>query len=295
MARRKGRNTKRTQRQVSKTEIQETPWVDEKPTSERRRVTLLADHTLTYPDLYLSVYIEGDRYEEAAFAQVFARAICTKANTPEEADLVVFTGGPDVDPALYGEIPHSTTQISPSRDTDDINTYMKCLSNGIPMVGICRGAQFLHVMNGGKLFQHVDGHYGDHQLFDNMTKELIQKVSSVHHQSIIRPAPTNKNFMLVATAIGAKCKSRWKNPDEEVKGAILDVEAFFYRDTLCFGIQGHPEYSGYNYFAKWMLDKINELYMLNPDVDWLGSRRRLNPDLLAQRDQIITQTVKETN
>lgn len=34
------------------------------------------------------------------------------------------------------------------------------------MVGICRGAQFLNVMAGGKMIQHVEGHaiHGTHEI-----------------------------------------------------------------------------------------------------------------------------------
>src|SRR3546814_1451063 len=62
-----------------------------------RRVTILRDSKTAYPELWMEVFIgPGPRSETAPFAEYFAKARCTKADTPEEADLVVFVGGADV-------------------------------------------------------------------------------------------------------------------------------------------------------------------------------------------------------
>jgi putative glutamine amidotransferase len=69
-----------------------------------------------------------------------------------ESSLVVFTGGTDINPRLYGERPHShTEQPDDKRDTEEKEIFEKALSMDLPMVGICRGAQFLCAMAGGRL------------------------------------------------------------------------------------------------------------------------------------------------
>lgn len=251
-------------------------------------VNVMADHLLVFPDLYLSVFIVGDEIEQRAFAPMFARSVCHRAKTMREADVVVFTGGPDVDPQLYGERPHKTTRCDEDRDNNDITAYFEAYGQGIPMFGVCRGAQFLHVMNGGKLYQDVENHQGTHKLFDPHTKECIERVSSVHHQAVI----PSVGMQIVATAIGANCNRRALNPTVEITGSNIDVEAFFYPETLCFGVQGHPEYSGYNAYTKWCLEKLNEFFIINPDVEWDGSRRRLKKEILDQRDIRIKKQVK---
>lgn len=69
-------------------------------------------------------------------------------------------------------------------------------------------------------------------------------------------------------------------------GTRADVEAFFYKDTCCLGVQGHPEYSGFNYFTVWTLKKIEEYIAYNLDVTWTGpagdQHLRLKPDCLEQ-------------
>lgn len=265
-----------------------------RPEAGKHRVTLLRDTELEYPELWLSIFVAGNRYEQAQFAEMFSRARCRKANTPQEADIVVFTGGPDVNPALYGEKPHRDTSFYDDRDTADINLYLVCLENGIPMFGVCRGAQFLNVMNGGKLYQDIDGHNGNHSMWDVNRKKMIERVSSVHHQAVI--ANPKGGMEIIATA--NKARERWLNPKDCVRGTVADIEAFFYRDTCCIGVQGHPEYRNYDHFTQWTLELLNELVVLNPDIEWVGEgkikHRRMKPDLLALRNgPAISITKKE--
>lgn len=250
--------------------------------ADKFRVTLQRDHLLTYPDLWLDVFVAGPQWEEAAFAEMFARAACKKAKSLEDADVVVFTGGPDVDPQFYGAERHSTTHVQPGRDSLDIETYQKCLSLGIPMFGVCRGAQFLWVMNGGKLYQDVDNHNGNHAMFDVRELKNVEKVSSVHHQMCIWDEKLTGGVELLGTSSIAR--KRWKDPQLCVRGIHADVEAFFIRDICAFGVQGHPEYSGYNFFAKWCLERLNEFVIVNPDVEWKNTRRRLKPSVIDMRD-----------
>jgi GMP synthase-like glutamine amidotransferase len=154
------------------------------------------------------------------------------------------------------------------------------------MLGVCRGAQFLHVMNGGKLYQDIDNHYGDHKMYDLTAQFFIERISSVHHQACI---PQNENgFKLLGT--NGDARRRRLNPTQSVLGARADVEAFYYRDTCCIGVQGHPEYSGYNRFTKWVLDQINDLVLCSPDIEWRDGQRRVKLDLLQER-KLIAPTI----
>lgn len=57
----------------------------------------------------------------------------------EEADLVLFEGGEDVSPNLYGEPVHPATYISPNRDKAEVALFKKAHSLGKKLLGICRG------------------------------------------------------------------------------------------------------------------------------------------------------------
>lgn len=245
-----------------------------------RKVTVMQGATPNgWKETYLEVYIAGNKSEEAQFAEMFIHSRCTKAKSVEKADLVVFTGGPDVDPQLYGETCHRTTRFSNPRDNEDINLYLKCLDLGIPMLGICRGAQFIHVMRGGKLYQDVDNHHGDHSIWDSRKHFCITEASSVHHQ-MVRPHPD-----MEVLAHCRKSTERWLNATEVDKEVNhQDIEAFFYRDICAIGIQGHPEYRGYTKFAQWTMELLEDLICHNPDIDWVDKNRRLKADLIAQRN-----------
>lgn len=260
-------------------------------TPKEYRVSLLRNNCLEYPELWMEVFIAGDKHEERAFAEMFVQARCSKADDPLKADFVVFTGGADVNPIYYDEERHPLTRIDSRRDEEDLKLYELCLNNGIPMFGVCRGAQFLHVMNGGKLYQDVDNHVGDHAMWDTKANKIIRKVSSVHHQMCIR----NPTGGMIVLADSGKATKRWKNPTDTAHGSHMDVEAFFYRDTCCLGVQGHPEYKGYNEFMKWTLDQINELIVCNPDVELVDRYRRLKLDVREMRDKKWAEKVKELN
>jgi len=249
--------------------VQDKAKDDTKP--PLRPITLIKDTTLKIPELWLEVWVVGDASEQAAFAELFVRACCRKAKSPLEADLVIFSGGSDVNPKLYGEVQHPKTYFNDRRDQEDIAVYRDCLDHGVPMLGICRGAQFLHVMNGGKLYQDVDGHYGDHSMFDIFNKRTIPKISSVHHQMVIE----NKKMEVLAISVG-QSKKRAATPSKIEEGDSNDIEAFWYKDTCCIGIQGHPEYRGYYQYAQWTFDLLEELVVHNNDLVWGDNIRRIN-------------------
>jgi len=71
-------------------------------------------------------------------------------------DGLVITGGKDVDPARYGQAPHPKTD-EPRHDRDEweLALLAAALKRGLPVLGICRGAQVLNVALGGTLHQHL--------------------------------------------------------------------------------------------------------------------------------------------
>lgn len=193
---------------------------------------------------------------------LFAQAGAEKAPTVEEADFVVFTGGEDVDPILYGQRALSETYFNPSRDSTEQAVYHLARSLHKPMFGICRGAQFLHVMNGGTLWQHVENHGGKpHYIVDIESDERVL-ASSVHHQMV----QLNNHMDLIAVCEEQVSKV-FKEDGMEVhitenSDAELEIEAAFYQDTQCFFVQGHPEVGPAPY-ASWCMNKFFDLL-----VEW---------------------------
>lgn len=160
------------------------------------------------------------------------------------SDLIQFTGGEDVNPALYGEIALDCTHFNEHRDTEEKLVYQLARDNNIPMAGICRGAQFLNVMNGGKLYQHVNGHglAGTHPIRSVMGNSTIF-VTSTHHQ-LMRPHPRG---VLEGYAAGLSPTKYYMGEDGEVvsvKDDPVEAEVVWYEDTKCLCFQPHPEHFG---------------------------------------------------
>ncbi len=71
-------------------------------------------------------------------------------------DAFLFTGGHDVSPALYGEEPiPQCAETSPARDAMERLLLEEVLASDKPLLGICRGIQFLNAALGGTLYQDL--------------------------------------------------------------------------------------------------------------------------------------------
>ncbi|NBN89664.1 MAG: gamma-glutamyl-gamma-aminobutyrate hydrolase family protein [Actinobacteria bacterium] len=72
-------------------------------------------------------------------------------------DGLLLMGGPDVDPELYGQEPHSTTYgVDRFQDDFEIGLLRAALELGVPVLAVCRGIQLVNVAMGGTLIQHID-------------------------------------------------------------------------------------------------------------------------------------------
>jgi putative glutamine amidotransferase len=123
--------------------------------------------------------------------------------TLDALDAVVFTGGSDVDPALYGaETEPETSGIHRLRDDAELALLRAALARDMPVLGICRGIQVLNVAMGGDLEQHFEGHKHDppgqflaHDVAIEPNTRLAEMlgerttVMSHHHQGLRTLAP----------------------------------------------------------------------------------------------------------
>lgn len=158
-----------------------------------------------------------------------------------DADLVQFTGGEDVSPHLYGEDKHPYTHNSEARDVFEIEMFERAVKAGKPIAGICRGSQFVHVMNGGKLWQHVDNHGValGHMARCTATGEEVL-VTSTHHQMMVGNVG---DVLLTAFATEHTYKERVED-DKVVRypaDVAPEVESVYHPDTNSLSFQPHPE------------------------------------------------------
>lgn len=170
--------------------------------------------------------LRGDSYK--AVGEMFARHGYTPVYDVEklsEVNLVVFTGGSDVSPYIYGEEPDGARNCDPVRDEFERDLYYTALEEGIPCVGICRGGQLLNVLNGGHMIQDLGMISGDVQMYDSETISWFE-VRVDHHQGMIS----------VEDQYGSIAIS-WYEEHKE----LPDYE-IWYEDTKTLCVQYHPEW-----------------------------------------------------
>jgi putative glutamine amidotransferase len=163
---------------------------------------------------------------------------------------LMLTGGGDVAPSRYGEVPHVTVEeAEDGRDEFEIALVLAARARKLPILAICRGVQVLNVACGGTLVQDIPSQIAgalphslpvpQHQPYelahevwvdkDSLLARLMRErlvdealqVNSRHHQAVKNVA---RGFVVTATA-----------PDGVVE-AIEDPDAPF-----CLGVQWHPE------------------------------------------------------
>lgn len=167
----------------------------------------------------------------------------------EGADAFLLWGGTDIHPSYYGQNPHkfSGAPASPSnRDIWEWKAMQHCKAKGIPIIGVCRGAQFLCAFAGGKLIQHCDGHNNGHHAVLDIADDYYD-VTSSHHQ-MMDVAGTRHE--LVAWAAPAKSSYYYGEISEAPKhvveglstGLFREPEVVFFPEVYGLAIQGHPEW-----------------------------------------------------
>lgn len=187
----------------------------------------------------LKVFVVG---MSTSYANWFPRIL---VNTMEEANVVLFTGGEDINPELYGEQEAYQTYFSPGRDAREVEAYKKALSLGKNMWGTCRGLQLFCAMNGGKLVQHLS-HGGQHKIELNDGGSLI--VNSLHHQLCYPWNLPSDEYELIgwANELSPMHLGGDSGPMDFPKHAfkdnrIMEPEILFFPKTKCLGVQFHPE------------------------------------------------------
>jgi gamma-glutamyl-gamma-aminobutyrate hydrolase PuuD len=125
--------------------------------------------------------------------------------TLDALDGVVFSGGADLDPELYGQEAHPQTKgVVAQRDRGELTLLQGALARDMPVLAVCRGSQVLNVALGGDLVQHLPdvvgdekhkhtpGQYADHDVTveaDTRLGSLLgdrAPVKSHHHQGFGR-------------------------------------------------------------------------------------------------------------
>ena len=129
---------------------------------------------------YVTPAVHGDWEEESALVPVdYVRAVEHAGGRPllvppstdgveetlDALDGIIFSGGGDLDPVLYGQDRHEQTGgIVEERDRGELALLQAALARDMPVLAVCRGSQLLNIGLGGDLVQHLPDEVVDHYL-----------------------------------------------------------------------------------------------------------------------------------
>lgn len=155
-------------------------------------------------------------------------------------DGLLLSGGEDVSPSFYSQEPGMRTGPSSlERDEFEIELIDLAIQDGLPILGICRGAQILNVFMGGSLIQDIDEPKSlSHMSLDRDRSErshtvLFQK-GSVMHSLYGESENVNSFHHQAIDALGSGVIATGKADD----GVI---EAIEYINHAAIAVQWHPE------------------------------------------------------
>jgi putative glutamine amidotransferase len=153
----------------------------------------------------------------------------------QKINAVIFTGGGDLNldyiknnRFISLKSSNSNVEMTNSREMTELVVFDYCLRNKHPMIGVCRGAQFLNVISGGNI-SHVPGHVSTHHsisfsksnTFESYVSLLPENVNSYHNYGI-QINDLSKDLTPIAFADGT-------------------IEAFLSLERRILGIMWHPE------------------------------------------------------
>jgi len=156
---------------------------------------------------------------------------------PDEINLVVYPGGSDIHPSLYKHEKHNLTFCNLQRDKRDVSVFKQALKHNIPIIGICRGAQFLTAMAGGYLYQDTSGHNMNHTIETDDGRTFM--VTSSHHQMFGMPLVPGAKLL----SWSKERKSAYYDTDMfNVEPPEVEPESVFYPSIGSLAVQWHPEW-----------------------------------------------------
>lgn len=160
----------------------------------------------------------------------------------KDADIVMFTGGEDVDPSMYGCKRHPRTWSNIERDKEEKKIFEQVSENQL-VIGICRGSQYLCCLNGGILVQDVRGHAIGRTHPITNGKEVYE-ITSTHHQMQYPFDLPQEDYDILywANNRGTGHEGDKINPDIIIEKGEPEIVLYHKSGKpKCLAIQGHPE------------------------------------------------------
>lgn len=163
----------------------------------------------------------------------------------DKCDGLMVTGGPDVDASYYGENNMTYNgELSPYRDTMELELINKAFEAKKPILGICRGMQVINVALGGTLYQDIHTQIKERPLIKH--SQNAPRWYETHKVNIKRDSFIGRCFNAETVPVNSFHHQAVKDiaPDFEPTAWSEDgiIEGIEYsKNTFIIGVQWHPE------------------------------------------------------
>ena len=208
----------------------------------------------------------GDRGSSIfPFGEVFKESFNpVQKGSLEGADALLLWGGTDINPVFYKQDWHLKTERTGHdketslRDMVEWHLMKEAKRLDIPIIGVCRGAQFICVFAGGSLIQDVKGHYSAHGI---VTYEGLSMHASANHHQMMNPKEGTYELLAWAETPGTDHQIEYSKPATgPLRDKNIDPEVLWFPDIKGLAIQPHPEWMpGTSKFVQWVNEQIERL------------------------------------
>jgi gamma-glutamyl-gamma-aminobutyrate hydrolase PuuD len=179
-----------------------------------------------------------------------------------EANVIVFTGGADIDPMWYNCEKHPTTHPDLRRDIREVEEYKQSFNypNIKMRIGVCRGCQLLAALSGAKLIQDVTHHCTTHEMIGY--EGDVWQTKSIHHQ-MVYPWDMIEDEYDILYYSKPKRSNHYLGDKIDTNKVKNEPEVIWFPKTKSLGIQGHPEMMDTNHETVIMLNKLITKLIIN--------------------------------
>lgn len=164
-------------------------------------------------------------------------------------DGLILSGGADIHPSLYGDVPAIESQYEQLRDQLEVEALEWAIAHARPVLGICRGMQMLNVVKKGTLYQEVGRVFDDFlpntsllgkciarrtvllakpSILYSLAGKSSLRVNSLHHQAVDQ---LGEGLIITARLENGLAQAIEAREGPWMLGTQWHPELMFYRST----------------------------------------------------------------
>ncbi len=169
-------------------------------------------------------------------------AVRWRAGAPADlaaVDGLVIGGGDDISPDYYGGAVVASARLDPARDALERRLASAAIADGLPVLGICRGAQMINVALGGTLDQDAYGtHLGSRKRRTVLPRKTIKVEPGTRLAAIagVEPMRVNSLHSQAVDRLGEGLRVAARDEGGMIQAIELSEGGF------ALGVQWHPEH-----------------------------------------------------